>query len=88
MTAKSDKKTGLASFVRNRKQEPETPAPDEVPATPRKRGKGMLVAVTVRFTRDQWERVHQLALSEGTSIQDLAVRGLSRLLRDKGLRDL
>jgi hypothetical protein len=35
--------------------------------------------------RADWERLHQLAVSEGTSIQQLAVRGLSNVFAAKGL---
>jgi hypothetical protein len=38
--------------------------------------------------RAEWERLHQLAVSEGTSIQSLAVRGLSRMFSEKGLPQL
>ena len=33
----------------------------------------------------EWERLHQLAVSEGTSIQQLAVTGLSKVFTAKGL---
>ncbi len=51
-------------------------------------GEGALVALTVRLTRPQWERIHQLAVSEGVSIQQLAVRGLSHVLNERGLAEL
>ena len=51
----------------------------------RGRGKGNVVALTVRLPRAEWERVHQLAVAEGVSIQSLAVDGLSRVFADKGL---
>jgi hypothetical protein len=41
--------------------------------------------LTVRLTRAEWERVHQLAVSEGTSIQQLALKGLSKVFAEKGL---
>jgi len=43
------------------------------------------VATNLRLTRDQWRRVHELALDEETSVQELAVRGLSRLFEERGL---
>ena len=43
------------------------------------------VATNLRLTRDQWRRVHELALDEETSVQELAIRGLSRLFEDRGL---
>ena len=81
------KTSGLAAFTRANpvgklEKEPaqETPAPSQ-----RDRGKGDLVALTVRLPRADWERVHQLAVSEGVSIQKLAVRGLSKVFAEKGL---
>ena len=48
---------------------------DQTLAEPRrKRGKGETVAITVRLTRSQWERLHQFAVSEGDSLQGLALR--------------
>lgn len=43
------------------------------------------VATNLRLTRDQWRRVHELALDEETTVQELAVRGLSRLFEERGL---
>ncbi len=89
------KPTGLAAFTRkgaastqpteagqeqNAKQSPE--------ARQRGRGKGDVVALTVRLPRAEWERVHQLAVSEGVSIQSLAVDGLSKIFAEKGLPKL
>jgi hypothetical protein len=54
----------------------------------RTRGRGETVNLTVRLSRGDWERVHQLAVSEGTSIQKLAVNGLSRIFLEKGLPSL
>jgi hypothetical protein len=51
----------------------------------RERGKKETVALTVRLPRADWERVHRLAVSEGVSIQTLAVRGLSLVFKEKGL---
>ena len=51
----------------------------------KKRGR---VATNLRLTRDQWRRVHELALDEETSVQELAIRGLSRLFEDRGLPKL
>lgn len=54
----------------------------------RQRGKGDVVALTLRLSRDDWQRVHQLALAEGISIQKLTVEGLSKLFEAKGLTGL
>ncbi len=51
----------------------------------RERGKRDTVALTVRLPRSEWERLHGLAVSEGVSIQRLAVRGLSLVFTEKGL---
>jgi hypothetical protein len=70
--------TGLAAFA-NKPIQPETAAPE------RKRGKGEVVAITLRLNRADWERVHHLAVSEGVSIQQLALTGLSKVFAEKGL---
>ena len=59
-------------------------------ATPvtRTRGKAEPAALTVRLTRRQWERLHQLALAEGVSLQRLIVDGLGTLFRQRGLPEL
>jgi hypothetical protein len=46
------------------------------------------VATNLRLTRDQWRRVHELALDEETTVQELAIRGLSRLFEERGLPGL
>ncbi len=78
--------TGLAAFTRKTASSADL-SPDRMESTPmvRQRGKGEVVALTVRLPRADWERLHQLAVAEGTSIQQLAVRGLSRVFADKGL---
>jgi hypothetical protein len=58
------------------------------PEPKRKRGRWETVALTVRLSRADWERLHQLAVSEGTSIQHLAVSGLSTVFASKGLPGL
>ena len=80
------KATGLAQFT----AQPEAPARNQSDAlaAPRTRGRGDVVHLSVRLSREQWEKVHHLALSEGISIQGLVVQGLSRLFRDKGLPEL
>jgi hypothetical protein len=80
----SERQTGLASFTRQSRNTTDTTLTEPR----RKRGKGETVAITVRLTRAQWERLHQFAVSEGDSLQGLALRGLSLLLREKGLGEL
>ena len=51
----------------------------------RKKAMGDVVHVTLRLDREQWERAHQLARSEGVSLNQLAIDGISKLLEDRGL---
>jgi hypothetical protein len=89
--------TGLAQFAATSKvsggdaaRTPAAVAADEpVPQrSERTRAKSEVVNLTVRLSRGDWERLHQLAVSEGASIQKLAVAGLSRLFVEKGLPGL
>ena len=87
------KTTGLAAFTR--RNAPTVPSDEpssqhsEAASRPqiagRRRGQGATVALTVRISRSDWERLHQLAVSEGVSLQELAVRGLSQVFAAKGL---
>lgn len=88
------KSTGLAAFTRKGAatvQQPAAPAATEklgdaqAANRSRGRGKGEVVALTVRLPRAEWERVHQLAVAEGISIQALAVEGISKVFNEKGL---
>lgn len=83
----SKKDTGLAAFT---KKQPEPQATSTVARAveTRRRGKGEIVSLTVRLPRAEWERVHQLAVSEGVSIQALAVAGLSKIFAERGLPEL
>jgi hypothetical protein len=40
------------------------------------------------LTREQWDRVHDLARAEGISLQALTLRGLSQLFEARGLPPL
>lgn len=81
------KSTGLAAFTqKHASARSETELKQNQQA--RKRGRGHTVALTVRLSRADWERLHQLAVSEGTSIQQLAVSGLSTVFASKGLPGL
>lgn len=85
--------TGLAAFTRKPAPQPAAsaaeapvPAPAVASQGPKKsRGQGETVSMTVRLSRADWERLHQLAVSEGTSIQRLAVEGFSKVFEQKGL---
>lgn len=95
MTTKAP--TGLARFAKKAQTETAAPqmqldgvqdAPDGPTAAKRQRGKGDTVALTVRLSRGDWERLHQLAVSEGDSIQGLCVDGLNLVFKSKGLPPL
>lgn len=95
-----NKGTGLAAFTRKgtvvnsdsasveSKPSIEASSISSTAGRARGRGKGEKVALTVRLSRADWERVHQLAVSEGVSIQTLAVEGLSKIFMEKGLPKL
>lgn len=55
------------------------------PSGTRVRGKKPYVAMSFRLTPSDWERVHQLAVADRTSINALVLRGLSRLFEERGL---
>lgn len=86
----SAKVTGLAAFTKRGATQPAIFAAEEngQPGAERQRAKKDVVALTVRLQRAEWERLHQLAVSEGMSIQSLAVRGLNRVFTEKGLPKL
>jgi len=54
----------------------------------RTRGTGAFVGMTLRLSRAQWDRVHDLARAEGVSVNALALRGLSQLCAERGLPPL
>jgi hypothetical protein len=59
--------------------------PANQPSGTRVRGKKPYVAMSFRLTPSDWERVHQLAVADRTSINALVLRGLSRLFEERGL---
>ena len=80
------KPSGLAAFTPPR---PATAAPvveqSAAPGERRGRGQGETVALTVRISRADWTRLHALAISQGSSLQRLAVEGFSAVLAKEGL---
>jgi len=44
-----------------------------------------MVAMSFRISRQDWERLHHLAVAEGVSINTLTLRGLSKLFEARGL---
>lgn len=63
-----------------------TPSPAPVAVAAEK--KGEIIGVTLRLTPDQWRRAKELAIADRTSIQALALAGISRLLAERGLPPL
>ncbi len=91
------KLTGLASFTKRGQQSApletaQAVATTTVPATTataqphsRARAQKSVVAMSFRISRPDWERLHQLAITEGVSINTLTLRGLSKLFEERGL---
>jgi hypothetical protein len=76
------KRNGLAKFT-----EKHTTSARELAAAAankRSRGKGESVAITVRLPKDAWMRLQMFAMSQGLSLQSLAVAGFNRELAAKG----
>lgn len=82
---KMNKPTGLAAFKRKAEIAETNNTLSLENLSERKRGKGEMVSLTVRVTRLQWERLHQLAVAEGVSIQNLCIAGLANVFQKKGL---
>jgi hypothetical protein len=85
----AEKTTGLAAFTQKKPPQAESApgAGETAPAPVKRRRRGMrpTVALSVRLPHAGWERLHQLAISEGESIQTLTVRGLNKIFAEKGL---
>lgn len=88
------KVTGLASFTKRGLGAATTAAMASPPAAteesqtggqPRARAQKSVVAMSFRLKRADWERLHQLAMTEGVSINTLTLKGLSRLFEERGL---
>lgn len=86
---------GLAAFAANTPATTQAPlaatktrTDDVLAGADRQRGKGAMVSLTVRVSRDQWRRIHELAVYEGKSINAVAIEGISRLFQEKGLKSL
>jgi hypothetical protein len=61
-----------------------TPTQDDL-ATKGVRAQKAMVAMSFRISRQDWERLHHLAVAEGVSINTLTLRGLSKLFEARGL---
>ena len=89
--------TGLASFTKRGQQSAPLEAAPTVDGTAsistapapqphsRVRAQKPVVAMSFRISRPDWERLHQLAITEGVSINTLTLRGLSKLFEERGL---
>ena len=49
---------------------------------------GEKVALTLRLTREQWDKGHQLDHAEDVSLNQLALHALSTLRQERGLPEL
>ena len=81
----SKKPTGLAAFTSKPMAEAAGTAEEKAPGAKKRRGEGETVALTVRLSKADWMRLHQLAMAEGVSLQTLALAGFSKVLADHGL---
>jgi hypothetical protein len=78
------KNTGLAAFT-----EPEAEdKPHAGPKSIRTKAKGKWVHNQLRMSHEQWELITQFADSVGTSVNRLALLGISKLREDRGLPGL
>jgi hypothetical protein len=77
------KDTGLAAFTEA--PEAEQDKPHTGTKGIRTKGKGKWVHNQLRMTHDQWELINQFADSVGTSVNRLALLGISKLREDRGL---
>lgn len=82
--------TGLAAFAVRQNTSAPLATVEGLPVAggDRRRGKRAMVSLTVRVSREQWERLHELGLHQGRSINQLAIDGFSRLFIEKGLKPL
>lgn len=94
-TKRTKKESGLASYaVEKAVPQAAVAVPGEsAPVAPaekkkRGRGKGPVVTISVRLPRNEWQRLHMLGVTEGKSIQVMAIEGLSTLFVKNGLPEL
>jgi hypothetical protein len=80
-----EKDTGLSAFTETQEiavEERTTKANARTKAT------GKIVHAQLRLNHAQWERAHQFARAEGVSLNQLAIRGITKLMEEKGLPGL
>jgi hypothetical protein len=85
MMASKGKGPGLTGFFEKKDAAEEA---ESTASSPRVKGTGKYYHITLRLNQDQLERAHQFARSEGAPLAQMAIRGLSRLLEEKGLPGL
>jgi hypothetical protein len=85
MMASKGKGPGLTGFFESKDAAEEE---ESTASNTRLKGTGKYYHITLRLTQDQWERAHQLARSEGVPLAQMAIRGLSKILEEKGLPKL
>jgi hypothetical protein len=83
--ASKGKGPGLTEFFEKKDTAEEE---ESTASNARTKGTGKYYHVTLRLNHDQWERAHQLARSEGVPLAQMAIRGLSKILEEKGLPGL
>jgi len=62
--------------------------PKANPTTEVTRGKAEKVALAIRFEKEDWFKVHNYALRQGTSIQKIMVRAVSEMMERDGFESL
>jgi hypothetical protein len=85
MTTKAKKNSGLASFSQKTTAKVAEVAENQDRV---RRGQGDTVAITVRLSKDQWMKLRQFAMSEGETLQTVAMNGFNRELQAKGMPPL
>jgi predicted HicB family RNase H-like nuclease len=80
-----EKDTGLSAFTETQEVAVEERT---TKANARTKATGKIVHAQLRLNHAQWERAHQFARSEGVSLNQLAIRGMSKLMEEKGLPGL
>jgi predicted HicB family RNase H-like nuclease len=79
------KDTGLSAFTDTQEiavEERTTKANARTKAT------GKVIHAQLRLNHRQWELAHQFARAEGVSLNQLAIRAISKLMEEKGLPGL
>lgn len=79
----SAKPTGLSAFSQKAESEPAAK-----PSGKRPRAQGETVALTLRVSRPEWQRLRGLADSEGLTLTDILKSGLSGEMEKRGLPPL